>query len=349
MIMKRFRLLNSCLPGICLTLLILVSGCALLEDQPYVPSDYSERSLIINGRSVSVKETGAPNGYPVFYAHGNPGSSSEIQFFQTQAKQQGFRLIAIDRPGFGDSPFITPYPLTDYGNDISSLADRLGIEDYGVMGWSSGGPPSLAAAYRDPRRVRFVISADGYTNFGEFPDAEKALAELGRKGAQVSEDKPRLFSAVLNLSAWTEQHVTPLYLLAANATLTESDRSILKNGQYQAIFNRVQQEALSQGAAGVKQDLETQWAPWEFTLDQITTPVLVIQGEADTFVPVSFAQHLCEKLPRCELHLIAEQGHLAPLTPAAQDAMFRFARKVLNGQALFDARLINHTGIETSR
>lgn len=314
-----------------------------------MPSDYAERALIINGRSLTVKESGASNGFPIFYAHGNPGSSGEIQFYQAQAKRQGFRLIAIDRPGFGDAPLITPYSLTDYGNDISSLADQLGFESYGVMGWSSGGPPSLAVAYRDPGRVRFVISADGYTNFGEFPDAEKALADLGRKGAQLSEKRPHLFSAVLSLSAWTEQYATPLYLLAANATLTENDRSVLENGQNQPIFNQVQQEALKQGPAGVKQDLETQWAPWEFSLDQIKPPVLVVQGLDDTFVPVSFARHLCQNLPRCELDLIPEQGHLAPLTDSVQDAMFRFARRALSGPPLLDTSLVDHAGIKTSR
>jgi len=48
---------------------------------------------------------------------------------------------------------------------------------------------------------------------------------------------------------------------------------ILEDKQVAELFMRNQQEALQQGTEGAIQDLEVQWAPWSFCLEDIHVPV----------------------------------------------------------------------------
>ena len=109
----------------------------------------------------------------------------------------------------------------------------------------------------------------------------------------------------------------------ANSIALEEHQSILDDHseKYESVSN--QHSALTQDIQGVKQDLETQWAPWEFTLKQVQVPVQVIQGKKDTFVPWQFAEHICSQVPDCQLNLIDDVGHLASLTSEVQDKIFR--------------------------
>lgn len=52
--------------------------------------------------------------------------------------------------------------LRGWANDLTAIADALGSQQFGVTGWSEGGPWALAAAaYIDPQRLRHVSSIAG--------------------------------------------------------------------------------------------------------------------------------------------------------------------------------------------
>ncbi len=128
-----------------------------------------------DGRDLAYAEYGNAKGIPVFYAHGGPGSHLEGQFFHEEATKHGFRFIATDRPGMGDSTYLENRTLLDYPSDIRELADSLDIDKFGVMGWSGGGAHTTVCGYAIPERLLFNFSFAGYTNFAELPEAEKYL------------------------------------------------------------------------------------------------------------------------------------------------------------------------------
>jgi len=106
-----------------------------------------------DGRTLGFAEYGAPDGTPVFHFNGSGGSRLEQPVDETILTELGIRYISTDRPGHGIS---TPQPdreLLDWPDDISSLADHLGIDRFFVLGWSAGGPHALACAYKLPDRV----------------------------------------------------------------------------------------------------------------------------------------------------------------------------------------------------
>lgn len=311
----------------CLFLSWMLVGCAVerVDRNVYGDSttDTGEPVLLErNGRILAWIERGAPEGFPVFYAHGNPGSRLELLFLDSKAAEYGLRLIALDRPGFGQSDFVSEYGLLDYAADVEYLADHLGISRFGLLGWSSGGPPVLAAARQMPQRVAFAVSASGYTNFGEYPQAESLMKNYNLRGPELSEHRPVLFSHVVKLARWVDRTLPNFYMKMAESEMSSPDRDILRDRQIAELFMRDQQESVTQGVDGIIQDLEVQWAPWPFLLADIDVPVYLFQGQKDTFVPWQFATHLQQSIAGAELTLMEDQGHLYILSPVFQDQLF---------------------------
>jgi pimeloyl-ACP methyl ester carboxylesterase len=58
-----------------------------------------------DGRLLGYARYGDPNGTPVFYFHGFPGSRLEARLADAVASRNGVRVIALDRPGSGLSDF----------------------------------------------------------------------------------------------------------------------------------------------------------------------------------------------------------------------------------------------------
>lgn len=321
--------------------MIFLSGCGTCQTlQANSPGEAAvidrgapNYSVWENDRKVAWLECGDPEGFPVFYAHGNPGSRLEILFMDEKASEYGLRLIVFDRPGIGKSDYVEPYPLLTFAKDLERFANEQGIDDFGLMGWSSGGPPVLAAACYMPERVRFAFSLSGYTDFGEYEDARKLMKEKGLYGPMLSENMPILFRIIVRNLRRIDLFLPDVYSKLSEDEMCDADREILKNQVIADLFSLDQQEALLPGTEGAVQDLETQWAPWEFALEEINVPVHIFQGKQDTFVPWQFAEHLAGNIPNATLHLYEDRGHLYPLWPEHQDEIFKLALTYIDMKA----------------
>jgi pimeloyl-ACP methyl ester carboxylesterase len=104
-----------------------------------------EREVTVDGRSVMVRDAGDPDGYPVLYFHGTPGSRLDVSFGDDVAEQMGVRIISFDRPGYGRSAS-APFGLRRIALDAQAIADVLALDPFATLGWSGGGPFALAVA-----------------------------------------------------------------------------------------------------------------------------------------------------------------------------------------------------------
>src|SRR5690242_13853156 len=106
-----------------------------------------------DGRTLRVRELGAPDGHPVIVHHGTPGSGVHAAVDGDAAAAAGLRLIGFDRAGYGGS---TPAPGRDVAAvaaDVAAIADALGVARFATFGYSGGGPHVLATAALLPERV----------------------------------------------------------------------------------------------------------------------------------------------------------------------------------------------------
>lgn len=111
---------------------------------------------LADGRKLGYAEYGDPAGKPLMYFHGLPGSRLEAKLTEPTASRVKARVIGVDRPGYGLSDFKPQRALADWPNDVSELANALGLDRFAVLGVSGGGPYALACARKIPARLSAV-------------------------------------------------------------------------------------------------------------------------------------------------------------------------------------------------
>lgn len=104
---------------------------------------------------MELHERGDPEGAPVLYFHGTPGSAADGPT-ATQAAREGVRLFTLDRPGYAQATAAPSADLVDVaGQAVERVAER-GVAEIVVVGWSGGGPYALAAGFTHPSKVAAV-------------------------------------------------------------------------------------------------------------------------------------------------------------------------------------------------
>src|SRR5260370_37285137 len=103
-----------------------------------------------DSRRLACEEYGEPDGDPVFFLHGTPGSRLGPRPRAIVLYQLGVRLIAFDRPGYGQSDPQPGRTVADVASDVSAIADYLELDHFAVIGRSGADPHALACAARLP-------------------------------------------------------------------------------------------------------------------------------------------------------------------------------------------------------
>ena len=79
----------------------------------------------------------------LLFVHGSPGSWDAFkQYMQDSDLLQKYRMVSIDRPGFGYSQFGNARNLQEQSDIISPLLDQIqNSKNVYVVGYSLGDPP----------------------------------------------------------------------------------------------------------------------------------------------------------------------------------------------------------------
>lgn len=263
------------------------------------------------GRNIAFYEYGDPQGIPVMFCHGT-GSHVHVMLLHSAAKRNGFRIIVPDRPGIGLSDFNPKRKLLDGADDIAFLADHLGIQKFGLMGISGGGPTILACAYRLQDRLRFVVDLAGAVPLYKDPDALKQLGTMDRFYARIGARLPLwLFQIPFSLLGFQQKIMKnpAAFAKMMQSSMCDADMTLFMNADMQYLFMRDFQELFRQGSKGAALDAQLIYLPWGFDLRDITTRVEIHQGAEDKWIPPYFSQYLARTLRDAALHMIPGQGH----------------------------------------
>lgn len=107
---------------------------------------------------MDVSPTGVPNGRTVFIQHGMNFYSAAYESTIRALSDAGFRVIAVDRIGYGKSSKpIIPYDFNFVARNMKDLLDHLGIERVAVVGHSMGGMVVSRFAMLYPEAVTHVV------------------------------------------------------------------------------------------------------------------------------------------------------------------------------------------------
>jgi pimeloyl-ACP methyl ester carboxylesterase len=108
-----------------------------------------------DGRQLGYSTIG--KGKPIIYFHGTASSRLEILLLKDFAYAANLQIIGYDRPGYGLSTFQRRENLENFVIDVNYLTNYLGIERFGLLGWSGGGVFALAYMSYFPERITKAV------------------------------------------------------------------------------------------------------------------------------------------------------------------------------------------------
>lgn len=282
-----------------------------------------------DGRTLSYLEVGDPHGALVIHNHGGPSSRLEARFFAKSATRNRLRLICVDRPGIGRSTPQKARTYAGWADDLTAIADALGAGEFGVTGWSEGGPWALAAAaYIDPLRLRHVSSIAGgsYGAFGDNWAADHLSRADALGGTLALRFKPgfRLMYATLGVTA---KCFRATFVEQVRKAVSDYDRQILLRPDVDAIFREMSAECFAQGSSGLVRDSELLYRRWAFDVRAIERRVHLWQGTDDRLVPAFINKTVADRMPGAVWHSVEGAGHFVAIGSA--DDLFTIAAEEL--------------------
>lgn len=227
------------------------------------------------------------------------------------ARDRGFRLIAPDRPGIGGSDFQHGRQLLDWPGNVAEMADQLGLDRFGVMGVSGGGPYALACAYKIPHRLNFTVLMGSWAPVAAEPELWAAMAPLDRFFGRISRYAPWVFRLPFSVIGLAAKRLGPQgYIRALESLLSEDDKSLQADHGLAKFFVKDIREAFRQGAKGPSLDAILLYRDWGFSVSDIEVDVFLYHGTEDNFAPFQYGQYLDMHLPQSWLNAFPGRGHL---------------------------------------
>jgi pimeloyl-ACP methyl ester carboxylesterase len=271
------------------------------------------REVRVGEQVVGVYEYGDPAGAPVMVFHGTPACGAGFTWADAPARDRGLRLIAPDRPGVGLSSRRPSWTIADYAADVDALADALGIDSFGVYGYSGGGPYAVACAALLPDRVRATAVAAGMGQVGVWATIDES-EKTDRQMLHLSTTHPAFARVLLGISGKLAGVSPKIAMKSFEAQLNANDREVVLGmgppDEVMALFT----QAFLHGAYGVVADYAAIARPWGFEVEQASTPFAVFHGDADTMVPLRHGEELTQRIPGATLTVWPGAGHLGTIT-----------------------------------
>ncbi len=244
-----------------------------------------------DGRDLMVLEVGEPDGYPVLHHHGTPSCRLEVAHHSDAFAARGLRVIAVDRPGYGRSTKRLGASVGDWGADAAVVVDDLGLDHFGVSGYSAGGPFATSVAAAMPERVDHLglVAVEHPSVLGPHPADAIYIEAAPRLGPQEFED---YFDQV-------PADDIPAVELAAVTDPADAETLL-----------GVVVEALAQGNVGPPSYYWSVVRPWGFDLAEIATGVTLWHGALDALVPPISSTRYAEQLQNAVVSVLPDETHL---------------------------------------
>lgn len=317
-------------------------GVAVVADDGLFPAavPFAEHRLDVgDGHLLHVEECGNPDGLPLLFLHGGPGSGCSPRQRRLFDPRR-FRAVLVDQRGCGRST-----PLGGLaGNDTPALvADcervraALGIERWLVCGGSWGSLLALAYAQAHPDAVAGLVLR------GIFLGSREEVHGYARGAARAARLLPASNADFVAdpLAPWVSRILSsdPSRALPAVAAWLDYERRLMGDAPQAAPPDAVQLAKARIQMHYLMHDCFL--APGQL-LDGVRTirqlPAAIVQGLADLVCPPLAAARLRAAWPEAEWSGIAHAGHGGLTPPLAQATIAALARVADRIEALAGGR-----------
>jgi pimeloyl-ACP methyl ester carboxylesterase len=269
------------------------------------------------GRPLRVREDGDPEGAMVLLHHGTPGAALIHTPWAEDAAARGLRLVTYDRPGYGESARDPGRTVASAAADAAAIADALGAERFATWGTSGGGPHALACAALLGGRV---VAAATLASVAPRVDGVDFLGGMG-------EDNVREFEAAIAGEAALRELIADAQVVELESLFSPVDLAVM-SGPVGAFLLAAIEEGTKPGLDGWVDDDLAFVAPWGFDPGDISVPVQVWQGRQDWMVPYAHGVWLSRHLPRADVRMSPDDGHVTLLDRRVADVHAFLAEKL---------------------
>ncbi|MGB7158391.1 MAG: alpha/beta fold hydrolase [Tepidisphaeraceae bacterium] len=260
-------------------------------------------SRSVNGTTLNYQEQGT--GRPLVLLHGFP-LDARVWREQIAALSGGFRVIAPDLRGFGQSKSNDPFTMESLADDVHALLADIGALPCVLGGLSMGGYVALAYAKKYPTDLLGLALIDTKAQ-GDTPE--------GKEGRQKMIELARSRGA----RGVAEQMMPKMLASDADTSRPQVKREL------DQVMN-------DQSPLTIEHALAAMRDRPDFTahLPSIATPTLVIVGEHDAITPPAGAEAMSRAIPKSTYVVVRGAGHMAPMEQPQQvsEALRRFSGSV---------------------
>lgn len=260
-------------------------------------ASYTDREVTVGELTLHYQEWGDPAGEPIVMLHGFGVSGHMFDEF-AERLQGGYRLLALDQRGHGDSSWAQDgdYSREAFVADIEGFREALGLESFILMGHSMGGLNAVSYVNAHPERVRSLI-----------------LVDVGPEAAKEGVDNIVRFTRGPDELDF-EEFVQMAHRFNPRRTvenIRERMRHRLKqleNGKWTWKFDsRFRQQ---DGLLKIGSDLTNDqvWALYR----AIRCPVLLIRGAESDVLTQDIAERCVREMQRARLVVVPGAGHSVP-------------------------------------
>jgi pimeloyl-ACP methyl ester carboxylesterase len=278
-----------------------------------VEMETAQKFSLPDGRQLGFSLVG--EGKPVLYFHGTASSRLETLLLKEFACSYDFQVIGVDRPGYGLSTFAPRTRLRDFSADVNSLVAYLGLDKFGLLTWSGGGPFGLVYVALFPEHVsKAVIVSSPALPFDVATAHNGSIVRFAMKVPMLAMWGLKRFRAeVLKANKDIDAFLASKSGGKIVGSWPKADAKFLADPDWLRLMYGSMAEGFRQGNDGIKavfQEHQLFIKPWADPITQIPSDkVCIWQGTEDTTCQVDNAYRLAKAVPNARIDIFEGEGH----------------------------------------
>jgi haloalkane dehalogenase len=238
---------------------------------------------------MTYREAGDPTAPAVLFVHGYPESSFMWRSALAAVSAAGWRGVAPDLPGYGDSPpGDRAGTWEEHVDSVERFRSALSLDDLVLVTHDWGVLIGLRWACDHPGAARaLVISDGGFFADRVWHDMANLMRTPGEGERMMASMNREAFAAFLGQAsaAFDEEALDEYWKGAATRELRQRHLEMYRSGDFSKL------------------------EPYEGCLARLGVPALVLWGAQDRFASVRMAARFADELPDSEVRVFGDAGH----------------------------------------